>query len=77
MCDKKRIDVACDIVEYHKVRMRSQGPKSKSLELQFVQSLLLRAWKLGFSTSQGVSSPKYGMDAYLTTLFRGEAWDLC
>ena len=24
-----------------------------------------------------VLSPKYDMDAYMTTLFGGEAWDLC
>ena len=24
-----------------------------------------------------VPSPKYDMDAYMSTLFGGEAWDLC
>ena len=24
-----------------------------------------------------VLSPKYDLDAYMATLFRGEAWDLC
>ena len=35
----------------------------------------LRAWKLGLSTSQGIPSPKlnYEVDAYMTTIFGGEA----
>ena len=34
-----------------------------------------RAWKLGFTTSHGVSSPKYDMDVYIATLFGGEVHD--
>ena len=39
----------------------------------------LRAWKLRLTTSHGsqVLSPNYDMDAYMATLFGGEAWDLC
>ena len=46
-----------------------------------MKSLLLRAWKLGLTTSYGVPSPKYDMDAYMATLFLevklrscGESW---
>jgi hypothetical protein len=44
-----------------------------------MQSQPLRAWKLGLTTLQGfqVISSKYDMGAYMTTLFGGEAWDLC
>ena len=46
-----------------------------------MKSLLLRAWKLGLTTSYGVPSPKYDMDAYMATPFLevklrscGESW---
>jgi hypothetical protein len=42
-----------------------------------MQSQSLRAWKLGLSTSHGVPSRKYDMDAYMATLSGGEAWGLC
>jgi hypothetical protein len=42
-----------------------------------MQSQPLRAWKLGLTTSHVVPSPNYDMDAYMATLFGGEAWDLC
>jgi hypothetical protein len=41
-----------------------------------MQSQWSRAWKLGLTTSHGVSSPKYDMDVYMTILFGGEAHDL-
>jgi hypothetical protein len=40
-----------------------------------VQSQPLRAWKLGLTTSHRVPSLKYDMDAYMATLFGGEAND--
>jgi hypothetical protein len=42
-----------------------------------MQSQLLRAWKVGFTTSHEVPSPKYDMDAYMATMFGGEAWESC
>ena len=42
-----------------------------------MRSQSLRAWTLGFTTSHGVSILKYDMDAYMATLSKGEAWDLC
>ena len=44
-----------------------------------MQSQPLRAWKLGLTTSYGVTSasPNQDMDAYMATLSIGEAWDLC
>ena len=44
---------------------------------QSMQSQPLKAWKLGLTTSHRVPSPSpnYDMDAYMTTLFGGEAWD--
>ena len=44
-----------------------------------MSSQLLRC-KLGLTTSHGVSSPKslkYDIDAYMTTIFGDEVWDLC
>ena len=54
-------------------------PKSQFTRGQSVQSQPLRAWKLGLTTSHGsqVVSLKYDMDAYMATLFGGEAQDLC
>ena len=42
-----------------------------------MQSQLLRAWKLGLTTSHKsqVLSPNYDMDTYMATLFGGEAKD--
>ena len=37
----------------------------------------MRAWELGHTTSHEVPSPKHAMDAYMATLFGGNAWDLC
>ena len=44
-----------------------------------MQSQPLRAWRLELTTSHGPQalSPKYDMNAYMATLFEGEAWDLC
>ena len=45
-----------------------------------MQAQLLRAWKLGLSTSHSVPKsygPMYDMDTYMATLFGGEARDLC
>jgi hypothetical protein len=44
-----------------------------------MQCQLLRAWELGPTTlrSSQVLSPNCGMNAYMTTLFGGEASDLC
>ena len=55
------------------------GPKSQFSRGQSVQSQPLRAWKLGFLCYMGfqVINFKYDMDAYMTTIFEGEAWDLC
>ena len=44
-----------------------------------MQPELLRAWKLGLTTSHGcrVLSPKYDMDAYMVTFFGGVVLELC
>ena len=45
-----------------------------------MQSQLLRAWKLGLTNSDvrsQVLSAMYDIDAYMASLFGGEAWDLC
>ena len=53
------------------------SPKSQVTWGSSKQSQPLRAWKLGLTTAHKVGSPKYDMDAYMATLFGGEAWDLC
>jgi hypothetical protein len=60
---------------------RVPSPKSQVTWGQSVQSLLsllLRSWKLGFTTLHGfqVLCSKYDMDAYMATHFGGEAWYL-
>ena len=60
----------------------TRGPKSQVTWGQSVQSQPSRAWKLGtYHFTRGPKtqdpSPNYDMDAYMTTLFGGEAWDLC
>ena len=35
------------------------------------------SWGLPLHTGSQVPSPNYDMDAYMATLFRREAWDLC
>ena len=42
-----------------------------------MQSLQLRAMKVGTYHFAQDPSPKYDKDAYLTTFFQGEACDLC
>ena len=44
-----------------------------------MQTQLMRAWKLGLTISHWcrVLSLNYDMDAYMATLFEGEARDLC
>ena len=59
----------------YKVRADSHG--SQVTWCRSVESQLLRAWKLGLTTSHRVPSPKYDKENYMTTLFGGETWDLC
>jgi hypothetical protein len=64
---------------FKEIAHKVPGPKSQITLGQTVQSSLLRAWKLGLTTSQRVPSPspKYDMNTYMTTLFEGEMHDLC
>ena len=60
-------------------RPSNMVPSLKSLDVNPCNLNCWKTWKLGLPTSHGaqVRSPKYDMDAYMATLFGGEAWDLC
>ena len=45
------------------------------VKYQSLKSQLLRAWNLQLTTFTW--DPKCDTDAYMTTLFKGKAWDLC
>ena len=53
----------------------AQRAGSHGVPSQSVHSQPLRVWKLGLTTSHATQalSPKYGMDAYMSTFFEGEA----
>ena len=60
------------------------SPKSQVLILKSLEVNLCNldhcehgSWDLPLHMRSQVPSPKYDMDAYMTTLYGGEAWDLC
>ena len=64
-----------EVGTYHFTQVPS--PRSQVTWGQFVQSHLLRAWKLGLTTSHIslVLSSKYDMNAYMATILGDDARD--